>query len=131
MFIIPNEVINTKQILIVGFLIITVVISGCSAQKAQVQPNAVPSAGELSVKNDIEISGFAFNPSFLTIPKGASVVWANMDSAPHTIVSDSGNEMSSGSISKGKTYTHTFSTPGTYEYHCSIHPSMKGKVIVE
>ena len=123
--------INMKQILLVVFLVIVIGISGCYAQKAPVQPNTVPSAGELGIKKDIEINGFAFNPAALTIQKGASVVWANMDSAPHTIVSDSGDEISSDSLSKGKTYTHTFSTPGTYEYHCSIHPSMKGKIIVE
>ena len=131
-----------KQMLIVGFLMIAIVISGCSAQKTQVQPTNVPSAGEvqqntapstdgLGIREDIDINGFAFNPSPLTIPKGATVIWTNMDSAPHTIVSDFGDELNSDSISKGKTYAHTFSTPGTYDYHCGIHPSMKGKIVVK
>lgn len=123
--------INIKKIFIVGFLIIVIAISGCYAQKTPVQPTAVPSTGDLGIKTDIKISGFAFNPNTLTISKGASVIWTNMDSASHTIVSDTGYEINSGSISKGNTYVHVFNTPGTYDYHCSIHPAMKGKVVVE
>lgn len=120
-----------KQMLIIGFLIIVIAMSGCSEQQAQVQPTTAPPAGDLGIKKDIEISGFAFNPSTITIPRGTSITWTNKDGAEHTIVSDDGNEMSSDSIAQGETYAHTFSNPGTYSYHCGIHPSMKGKVIVE
>ncbi|MDO8528533.1 MAG: cupredoxin family copper-binding protein [Nanoarchaeota archaeon] len=78
----------------------------------------------------VKISNFAFSPSTLTINVGGKVVWTNMDSAPHTVVSDSGNEISSSSLSNGGTYSHTFNTAGTYDYHCSIHPSMKGTIVV-
>jgi plastocyanin len=54
-----------------------------------------------------------------------------MDSVMHTATSDSGSELASTSLSKGESYTHTFTTPGTYNYHCAVHPSMKGKIIVE
>ena len=120
-----------KQMLIIGFLIMIIAVSGCSAQKTQVQPTTAPTTGDVGIKKDVEISGFAFNPSTLTIPKGTSIIWTNKDSAKHTIVSDTGNEINSDSISQGETYVHTFSSPGTYSYHCGIHPSMKGKVIVE
>ena len=124
-----------KQMLIAGFLIILFAVSGCSAQKTQAQPTASQSAGDSEsdsvIKKDIEISGFVFNPNTLTISSGTSVVWANMDSAAHTIVSDTGDEINSDSISKGKTYVHIFNASGIYDYHCGIHPSMKGKIIVE
>ncbi|MEI8060664.1 MAG: plastocyanin/azurin family copper-binding protein, partial [Ferruginibacter sp.] len=81
--------------------------------------------------NEILIQNFAFSPSTLTIKVGDSVTWKNQDSASHTIVSDSGSEISSSSLSNGGIYTHTFSIAGTYNYHCSIHPSMKGKVVVQ
>ncbi len=123
--------INIKKKLMIGLLIIVIVISGCYAQKTPVPPTAAPSTGDLKIKTDIEISGFAFNPSTLTISKGANVVWINKDSAPHSIVSDTGDEINSDSISKGNTYVHIFNTPGTYGYHCGIHPSMKGKLVVE
>jgi len=67
----------------------------------------------------------------LTIKEGDTVVWTNMDSMSHTIKSDSGSELSSNSLSNGQTYSHTFNSVGTFNYHCSIHPSMKAKIIVQ
>jgi plastocyanin len=81
--------------------------------------------------HDIKISNFAFFPSSITIHPGETITWTNDDSAAHTIVSDSGAEIGSSSLSKGQSYSHTFNTPGTYNYRCSIHPSMKGTVIVQ
>ncbi|OGJ16335.1 hypothetical protein A3K74_01950 [Candidatus Pacearchaeota archaeon RBG_13_33_26] len=80
---------------------------------------------------DIELKGFAFSPSTLTIKAGDTVIWTNMDSASHTVTSDSGNELDSPGFGKDGTYTHKFDTAGTYTYHCSPHPSMKGTIIVE
>ena len=117
---------NMKQILIIGFLII-MMISGCSVQK--VQEKTLISSEEIG--NDVSISDFAFNPRTITIQKGESIIWTNEDSVKHSIVSDSGNEIASDSISKGEIYEHTFNNVGTYSYYCGIHPSMKGEVVVE
>jgi len=67
---------------------------------------------------------FAFDPSPLTVRTGTVVTWTNQDAAPHTIVSDAGSPaaFSSDSLSTGASYTFTFTQPGTYTYHCSIHP---------
>src|SRR3989344_8886748 len=115
-----------KQILIIGFLII-MMISGCSVQK--VQEKTLISSEEIG--NDVSISDFAFNQRTITIQKGESIIWTNEDSVKHSIVSDSGNEIASDSISKGEIYEHTFNNVGTYSYYCGIHPSMKGEVVVE
>jgi amicyanin len=80
---------------------------------------------------NIDISNFQFQPNELTISVGETVTWTNKDSATHTITSDSGNEVGSQGFSKGEVYSHTFTEKGTYEYHCSFHSSMKGKIIVE
>lgn len=80
---------------------------------------------------NIEISNFAFSLSTLTIKRGDIVVWTNQDSTSHTITSDSGSELGSSPLSNGQAYSHTFNTIGTFDYHCSIHPSMKAKIIVE
>lgn len=82
-------------------------------------------------KNNVELKGFAFNPRSLTIKKGESVTWTNMDSVAHTVTSDSGSEISSPSLPTGESYSHTFNAAGTYTYHCTPHPSMKGTIIVE
>jgi plastocyanin len=77
------------------------------------------------------IQGFSFKPSSITVGVGSTVTWENQDSAPHTVASDSGGELASGTLSNGGTYAHTFNAPGTYPYHCGIHRSMKGTVTVQ
>jgi len=67
-------------------------------------------------QNTIEIEGFAFTPSTLTINVGDEVTWINQDSAPHTITSDSGNELQSNSLSQGQSYSHTFDNIGAFDY---------------
>ena len=79
---------------------------------------------------NIDIAGFAFAPATLNIKPGDVVIWTNSDSVTHTITSDSGTELKSSSLSNGQTYTHTFNTAGTFAYHCSIHTTMKGTIIV-
>lgn len=79
----------------------------------------------------VDISGFAFSPETLTIKVGDTVKWINQDSAKHTVTSDSGNELNSNLLAKGDLYSYTFTTAGTYEYHCTPHPYMTGKVVVE
>ena len=81
--------------------------------------------------NAIEISNFAFSPQTVTLNAGDSISWINKDSAPHTITSNSGKELVSSSLASGQSYSHTFNVVGTYEYHCSIHTTMKGVIIVK
>jgi plastocyanin len=79
----------------------------------------------------VQIKNFAFNPMVLNIKKGDTVTWINMDNAPHQVVSDSGSEISSDTLSNAKKYTKVFNTAGTFNYHCSIHQLMKGSIVVE
>jgi plastocyanin len=78
----------------------------------------------------VEISGFAFVPSTLTVSVGTTVTWTNKDSVSHTVTSDD-NLFDSGTLPTGATFDHTFDQKGTFEYHCSFHPYMTGKIIVE
>jgi Plastocyanin len=77
---------------------------------------------------DVKIQNSAFNPESITISSGDTVKWTNMDSGTHTVV---GPDFSSGNISSGKSYEYKFTKAGTYNYHCSIDPSMKGVVTVK
>lgn len=122
-----------KKMIIVALVILIIIISSCTYQSTK-QPTITQTSQNnenLGIKQDISITGFAFNPKSITIPKGATVIWTNLDSAEHTIISDNGNEINSNPILKSETFAHTFNTKGTYDYHCGIHPSMKGKIIVE
>lgn len=82
------------------------------------------------VKYDVNIMSFAFSPQTLTISPGSTVIWTNSDSVAHTVVSDTGNEIDSPNLAQGESYSHIFTIPGTYTYHCSIHPSMTGTIVV-
>jgi plastocyanin len=87
-----------------------------------------PAQGSSLVSNAVNIQNFAFSPATLTVKKGTAVTWTNSDSAPHQIKSDTFN---SGQLSKGQSFSFTFNDTGTFDYSCSIHPSMTGKIIVE
>ena len=78
----------------------------------------------------ITIENFAFTPASVTVTAGATVTWTNNDSAPHTATGD-GGEFDTGNIAQGGSASVTFDTPGTYTYHCSIHPNMTATIIVE
>jgi len=106
--------------------------SGNSAGSETTNPNP-PTGNSNSPKTvTIEISNFAFNPASVTINKGDSVVWLNKDTMAHTVTSDSGSsELGSSPITSGQTYTHTFDTTGSFNYHCSIHTSMKATITVK
>jgi plastocyanin len=78
----------------------------------------------------VEINNFAFSPKTLSVPAGTTVTWKFDDSTQHTVTADD-NSFTSAPMGEGQTYTHTFDTAGTLTYHCSIHPFMKGTVVVK
>lgn len=80
----------------------------------------------------VTMSGYAFQPAQITIHVGDSVTWTNRDQAPHDASATSGPVMfHSPTLSTGQSWTYTFSQPGTYSYYCSIHPSMRAKIVVQ
>ena len=58
---------------------------------------------------------------------GQSITWTNADPIAHTTTSDT-KQWDSGALSPNATFSTTFSQPGTYPYHCTIHPSMVGTI---
>ena len=80
---------------------------------------------------------FGYAPDVVTvvIGKNNTVFWTNNDVAPHTATSDTSgifdSGMNGGLTTQGGTYQFTFTTPGTYHYHCSFHAWMQGTVIVK
>ncbi len=77
----------------------------------------------------VDIEGFAFQPATLTVPSGTIVTWTNQDNAPHTVTSSDGT-LDSGNLKKGQEFSFNFTEPGVYDYHCKIHPSMRGEIEV-
>lgn len=79
--------------------------------------------------NEVYIQNMSFSPGTLTITVGTTVKWTNKDGVTHTVTSDNGL-FNSGNIASNGTYTYSFTSTGTFEYHCAIHPSMLGTVKV-
>lgn len=94
-------------------------------------PPAPPQEPTAPSTVNVDIQNFAFATSVISIKRGDTVVWTNRDTAPHTVTSDSGSELSSLTLNNGETYTHIFNETGNFDYHCAFHSGMKGTVIVE
>ena len=78
----------------------------------------------------IRIADFAFSPVTLTVSPGSTVTWTNVDATLHTVTSD-GTTFDSGSFGRNSTFQFTASQPGTFQYRCAIHPSMRGTLVVQ
>ena len=79
--------------------------------------------------NEVYINGSAFTPATLTIAMGTTIKWTNKNAANQTVTSDTGL-FDSGVIKPNGTYSYTFSTAGTYNYHSTNSPSMTATVVV-
>jgi YVTN family beta-propeller protein len=90
------------------------------APAAPAAPAAAPS---------VKIAGFAFGPATLTVARGQTITWTNGDAVTHTVTSDD-KVWDSGPVAPGASFSVTLDQPGTYTYHCSIHPFMHGTVVV-
>ena len=87
-------------------------------------PATAPTTATVAIANN------AFGPASVTIAVGGSVTWTNNDAQLHTATAGD-NSWDSGILAKsGGTFTRAFATAGTYNYICSLHPEMKGTVVV-
>ncbi len=79
--------------------------------------------------NQVEISSFAFAPAELTIVAGDTVTWTNLDAVEHTATATDGS-WDTGLLGQADSASVTFTVPGTYDYLCTPHPSMTGRIVV-
>jgi plastocyanin len=93
---------------------------------------AAPAATAPASGNEVKMmmKDLAFTPGRLEIAAGTTVAWTNNDQLPHSVSTDDG-AFDSGLLAAGAVWRHTFDTPGTYTYHCTPHPFMKGVVVVK
>ena len=86
-------------------------------------------AGEVG---GVTIDNYSFTPATLTIPVGTTVTWTNRDSEVHTVVADdTAPSFKSAGLDTDDSFSFTFNKAGTYSYHCSLHPHMAGRIIVQ
>lgn len=78
----------------------------------------------------IEIRELKFQPSMLTVKVGDTVKWRNDDIVPHTATSTKPKRFDSGILSVGSSWEYVAKKRGTYFYDCTLHPNMKGTLVV-
>jgi plastocyanin len=78
----------------------------------------------------IQIDNFAYSPPTLVVAPGTTVTWTNDDDDVHTVV-EKDRKFKSAALDTGGTFSQTFPAAGEYEYFCSLHPRMVGKVVVK
>jgi plastocyanin len=83
----------------------------------------------MPTETHITIDNFSFKAATVTIPAGTTVVWENGDDIAHNVVALDGTFRSQALDTEDK-FSFTFATAGTYEYFCSLHPRMKGEIVV-
>ena len=79
---------------------------------------------------EVNIDNFTFAPQRITVEVGTTVTWHNEDDIPHTVTANNG-AFRSKVLDTGDRFTFTFAKAGEYDYFCSIHPRMTGKIIVK
>jgi plastocyanin len=78
----------------------------------------------------VKIDNFTFAPQHFTVKIGTTVTWENNEDAPHTVASST-KLFRSNALDTGDRFSFTFTTPGVYQYFCSLHPHMIGTIVVE
>lgn len=121
-------VVGIAVIILVGGIAYYFMGSGYNYGPAISPANTVAITPNSSGVYSVSIKNFAFNPAVLNIEAGKTVTWTNNDSVSHPI---SGSGFESGDLTNGQSYSYTFTSAGTYDYICSVHPRMKGQIIVK
>jgi plastocyanin len=106
-------------------------LAGCGAttKSAATAPAARPAGA--AVTHTIRIVNFIYEPDPVTVKAGKRITISNADRAPHTVTQKGASPVfDSGTVKGDKRGSVTFSKPGTYEYFCQFHPTMKGTVTV-
>ena len=91
---------------------------------------AFPAASARAAEMEVKIDNFTFAPQRLVVKAGTTITWINDDDIPHTVASSTKLFKSNALDTKDK-FSFTFTTPGAYEYFCSLHPHMTGAIVVE
>jgi amicyanin len=106
--------------------------SGAQSSEMHSDAKAIEDEAGVVKTETVNIQDSAYIPANIQVKKGTTVTWTNQDSIQHDIVPDeqSDNFQASELLSQGESYSFTFNEVGTYNYHCTPHPFMKGSVEV-
>jgi plastocyanin len=103
---------------------------GGACAAALIGGSAFAHAATAAPAKAVQIKSFAFHAKTITVKAGTRVTWTNKDGDPHTVKSVKGR-FASGALDTGKSYGVVLKKKGTFSYYCTIHPYMKGTVVVK
>jgi plastocyanin len=103
--------------------------AGSTSSAPPVSASAAPTTGAPAAAAALTIKNFSFSPTPLAVRAGQAVSITNDDTTDHT-ATDNGGAFDTGHIAPGTTKTVTVTAPGTYHFHCNIHPTMMGEIDV-
>jgi plastocyanin len=122
-----------RKVSLLWVVLVLLGIAGCAGGSGSPTPMSSPGAGSTAgiAAVTITIKDFAYGDP-LTVAPGSTVAVTNMDTAAHTVTADGGAVFDAQVKGSGGTATFTAPTqPGSYPYHCTYHPNMRGTLIVE
>jgi len=112
-------------------------MSSSTSTTTQSQLTTAPSAASMVIVSilpnaGVDSSSKGFSPDAIHVVIGVNntVMWVNNDNSIHTVTSVTASLFDSGNLNAGQSWTYTFKTPGTFQYHCIYHGWMSGTVIV-
>ena len=127
---------RSEALLLIALLATAAAMAACSSDPTPT-PTATPTPAETPTPEAMKEGGVSsdivnFTHQDLVVSVGTTITWVNRDSASHTSTATAGSALrwNSRRLRTGESFTFTFNEPGTYQYRCSIHPSMTGTVTV-
>lgn len=108
-------------------------LGACGADEDPTAVGAPPGAVEQPEAAVVSIEQSRYEPRTVAVPAGSEITFRNLDAAAHTVTSTAGGPAAfdSGDLGEGEELVVRVDEPGTYEYLCEIHPTMRGTVVVE
>jgi plastocyanin len=88
-----------------------------------------PGVGRTPATHEVSIEAVSFVPATLTVNRGDSIVWMNRDPFPHTATADGGFD--SRALAPDASWTLVAAVAGEIHYVCTLHPTMKGTIVVK
>ncbi len=120
-----------KKTIFATLFVLVLLLSACSPSSPSPSSSGSATQNVPVTGNEVKVNiqNFAFDPVTVNVKVGQTVTWTNQDNTPHTVTADD-KSFASKPLSTGESFSQTFTTAGTFAYHCSIHPNMKATVIV-
>jgi plastocyanin len=110
-------------------------LGACGSSKSSGTKSTGGSSSTSTTKSangiQVQMKGIAFQPGTITVKVGQTITWTNEDSVQHDVVSTSGEKIQSSLFGKGGTFSFTPKKAGTIAYVCTVHPGMKGTIVVK